>query len=314
MGRDTSVTNVAGLMIIVMILHHLAFVPIVKVTDYVFVFFMAWFFFKSGMYSNSGRKKNFRDVLSHLFRKLFVPYLILNIVSILFGVMLEYSYSGYINVIGDLKGNLLTIVRTGSALWNGSLWFLLTLFIVRVISKMGGGGKLITRWLCVCSLIIAYGLYKIPITLPWYLGNTALGLFFYNLGCLLKESQYGRWQMFISSTIYVLILCLFDVQFDFWSNQTNSYPIAIVVLIAGCIAVNNVFKMCKFFQNRVFQYVGENAMPFYIIHGLLIYGISFLNGHVLCMGMGYAFFLLNIVVLSIALPLYAFIYNHYKLQ
>lgn len=40
MARDKSMTNVAGLMIIVMILHHLAFVSLVKVTDYVFIFFI----------------------------------------------------------------------------------------------------------------------------------------------------------------------------------------------------------------------------------------------------------------------------------
>ena len=70
MARDKSMTNVAGLMIIVMILHHLAFVSLVKVTDYVFIFFMAWFLFKSGMFAEKDRQKKISNFILYIFKKL----------------------------------------------------------------------------------------------------------------------------------------------------------------------------------------------------------------------------------------------------
>ena len=314
MARDKSMTNVAGLMIIVMILHHLAFVSLVKVTDYVFIFFMAWFLFKSGMFAEKDRQKKISNFILYIFKKLLLPYVILIVTSLIIGILLEYCYSGYFNLGGDLKGCLYEILNLGTIVWNGSLWFLLTLFLVKIVSKICDGG--IWRHVCICllGLFISYLLYKMPYSLPLYLGNTALGLFFYHLGYLLRKRQYGRWQWCVSCIGYVLILCFFDVDFDFWSNKANPYQITIVALIAGCVAINNVFKKFVFLQNRFLKYVGDNAMPFYTIHGILLYVLLYLNAHFFHIGMGYAFFLLNIVVLSIALPLYAFIYNHNKLQ
>lgn len=91
----------------------------------VFFFFMAWFFYKAGMFFKPTDSKT---ILKKTFKRLMVPFLIFSVIGDLV-LDLHFFLTGitsYKYYIASLK----SVLIEGNAVGNIPLWFLLSLFII----------------------------------------------------------------------------------------------------------------------------------------------------------------------------------------
>ena len=190
--RDTSIDNVAGVMILYMMYRHCLVSPLKAslvggyITYYPLLFFMAWFFFKGGMfYKDEPVLETARKGL----RRLILPYLTFSALALLVSLgthaILEGA-EGIKHVIGEIP---VYIKREGALVCNAPLWFLPTLFAVRVLFSAGRWMRIPAPVLAAVGLACGYGLYRADLPIGLYWGNTALGLCFFALGYALKKIQ-----------------------------------------------------------------------------------------------------------------------------
>lgn len=195
-ARQDHIDCAHGLMIMHVMLFHLCdssiygtpyFYPILHTLS----FFMAWFFFKSGMFY---KDRKIKDVIVSGLRKLVVPALLFSAIGFIYyliSVHPETSLSneiGYIYVFGSVHGAT-------------PMWFLFSLFAVLVLFTLLRKCKIQP----IIIVIIAIALYfsnKAIGFRPYWAYNIPLGLVFFALGNLLKEIQYRKGTIIICMIVY----------------------------------------------------------------------------------------------------------------
>lgn len=129
--RDSSLDTIAGIMTIYMIYIHICpwvgISPLPHVGKFLF-FFMAWFFYKSGMFFHN---ISFSECYKKGIQRLMIPYIIFSIIGwfmffIRDVIKQEITEQYFIN-------SLRQILHEGAVAGNAPLWFLFTLFCVRII-------------------------------------------------------------------------------------------------------------------------------------------------------------------------------------
>ena len=279
--RNKYLDNGSGILItFVVLFYHLPvycglndspfFVSLRNVLD----FFMAWFFFKSGMLH---KKRPIKEELQKCWRRLLLPYLVLNICC---------SVTHIIFFRGD--ASVAEIIKV--AIYNECedlcypLWFCLSLAIVRIVYQTVTNKSKVNKWILACqALLLAFIMYFysykvgddsalkniLPITIPYWFGNVFLGLFFYNMGDLLKDKQFNRYVFVVALFIYVAHL-FFSVFLNIWYNLSDSYLLSVLYYVAGIIVFNNVLSQWLNKRIPILTHVGENSMVFYLIHGTFL--------------------------------------------
>lgn len=131
--RDTSLDAIAGLLILHMITLHCVQNTIGQLGQYeiissILMFFMPWFFFKNGMFINDKSTFNWKKDASRLLK----PFVVYSAIGLAVGAfyyciakdevfwkyVLKFFYNLFKN--GSIQGNL-------------PLWFLLSLFLARMV-------------------------------------------------------------------------------------------------------------------------------------------------------------------------------------
>lgn len=159
-----------------------------------------------------------------------------------------------------------------SFVYCAALWFLLSLAIVKLTYPLVTNIIGINKWIfCLFSLIVAFLLnlftshISIFMSIPSWLGNVFLGLFFYGLGDLLKEQQFNRYLFFIAIIIYSFHL-FFPCYLDFRFNTSRIFPLSVLYYLSGIIVFNTIFKQWGNKQIMLLTHIGKNSMVFYITH------------------------------------------------
>ena len=268
--RENHIDIAAGLMICWMILWHILWVGSINGLDYcpIFLFFMPWFFFKSGMYYH---ERAIRQQLYASYKKLILPYLIMTGVSYIVVVLLAIGNTEWFTFRNLVY---LPIRRTffyGAFPSNGSLWFLFTLFLVLNIANIAFRKihPLFIAGVCGTAawLLSEYGSEYIP---DW-IANTCSGLFFFCVGYFMREWQYNKVIVAVAAAVFVLFTIIGLPTMDFHANRLyhGNYGIFLLCSICGIIVLNNICLPFKY-SKGLFAAIGRDAMNYYIIHGLLI--------------------------------------------
>lgn len=274
--RDSSLDAIGGLFIIYMIIGH-AFQwssttkdLFYKWSGYFLPMFLSWFFFKSGMFYK--RPANVKSAISKWTKNLLIPYLIYSIVGeIVFWIRLyQQSVLDWRSIIFDpIRG----IVFSGSLDGNMPLWFLLSLFLVKVVVATAEKYKVKKKVLFLAAIFVSGGgtiliqyIHHIPCTLL----STALGVVFYLAGAYLRDKQYNKSVVIVSFLIFFALQILIPSNFDFRADvEVNGYWMVYVISsLTGIIVINNLFKW-KFLQLPFFTSIGRNSMDYYCFHWIL---------------------------------------------
>lgn len=271
-------------------------------------FFMPWFFFKSGMLYKG--KVDFSTLLMRGGVRLFVPYSVFCIGSFILFDLGSLSNNGF---GGCLKSFFYQLYYTGAPSHNVALWFLLTLFLVKLIFSL-----LIrhinSSWVSFIAGILSVVVFMVyhhtcilaNYKLPYYFMNAITGLFFYACGVLLKDLQFTK-HVIITSLIIHCIILMFCFSFvDMFKNDLlqGSYVFWLLSSITGCVIINNIFrKLSKNIDSPLLNYIGRNSMTFLLIHLWLIIIIKGRLLPLLQVYNPYYCFILIVIACIIALPI-----------
>ena len=181
MERNNAIDSVAGIMITYMVFTHVCqhfgyeHSAIYMALEHILYFFMPWFFFKAGMFF----KIEDNVIMKKSCKRLIRPFVLYSLIG-------HICYSSVCYLQGNL--HLSTLIPYYSLLVQGSipgnlpLWFLLTLFLCRIIFNFLVKKKVSVYWIALASLLLAFGLHLIDFKQPFYLANTMTGVFFMSVG------------------------------------------------------------------------------------------------------------------------------------
>lgn len=270
--RLVHIDALSGLMIIQMIYLHLER----GVFDGFYLFkwlslflnlFMAWFAFKSGLFSNI---KDLSTTILQGYKKLIKPFLFFSIIGyVVNAIFLIETHNIHWNI---LYSPLITIWQGGFLWGNEPLWWLITLFLVKCIySLVNNQNRIIVFFITICSLLIANWLCLIGFDKPLWIGNTMQASFFFGMGYLLKDGINRVEVLSISIILYVVSIFIIPSDIGMVWNSLNrgNYFIAAFGYLGGCIVWYNLATLF-FSESRLLSYIGKNSLIIYGTHNILL--------------------------------------------
>lgn len=223
-----------------------------------------------------------------------------------------------------VKDFLIPIINTGAPINNIALWFLLTLFLCKILFDLLTTLRVPSVAIGISMGLLAFVAYSFKIfirdndvEIPYYIVNTITGVCFYAMGFSLVNLQFKRNIIYISLFAHVIILFAFFSFVDMFKNVlvVGYYPLWLISSVSGCIIINNLFrKLCKHVSFQLLEYVGRNSMVFYAAH---LWIIVIVNGRLIpFFGIKNAIvcFMINTVACVIILPMLNAIFRTNKLR
>ena len=276
-SRNVSLDAVGGLFIIQMIMMH-AFQRsgIWDDTTYerviaILFCYMPWFFFKSGMFY---KEKPLGQTIQHGIRRLIMPFAIYSIIGQIFTSWQNYLTTGDKNWIHYVLSPIKDAFFSGSFSGNLPLWFLISLFLVKLIVGLADKYK-INKICLLCSALILSGggtiLIKYNNHLPYWVFSSALGLVFYLFGYYFRESQYkNKWVKFLGLLAALVAIIGIPSGVDLRTDTTYKglWIIYIIGSVGSIIIINNLFRL-RIFQFPILTSIGRESMEYYCAHWIL---------------------------------------------
>ena len=136
---------------------------------------------------------------------------------------------------------LRTLFHEGAVLGNSPLWFLLTLFCVRVIfNACFKQGRNWAMMFTITTIILAYIFRVIDFSSFFYIPNVCAGVFFYGCGYFFREKVNSKYIVVIATLLYIVYAVLFPSYYDFRSNSIDveAYPFCIIACLGGIISLD----------------------------------------------------------------------------
>ena len=273
MKRDVSLDAVCGILIIYVIVGHACQWCHVDTNEYIadvnkaLPFFMPWFYFKSGMFYH---QRTIKETTKQGFKKFIIPYFAYLSIGEAFNltkILMEHG-----EIWGALYIAIKKILFTGASMGNLPLWFLPSLFLVKVcVCTFEKYNVSLILLFTIAFLIAGMGnLANGHLKIPYLILNTSGGVVFFLLGYKMKKCQYHKIDIIFSTLIYLLIVFLCPSSVDFRSGETIAgfWFLYIVSSVAGIILVNNLFRL-KIFQIPYIVSIGKHSLNYYCAHWVL---------------------------------------------
>lgn len=266
MKRDLSLDAIAGFFIILMLFQHFNINTRAPFTiGHVFMFNTSWFFFKSGMFHRPNKID--MKTIEKWGRRLIVPFVTCSLFGGIMALICEWIKTGHLN-ISIILGLVGQICLYGAPWWNIPVWFLLTLFAVKIVTAQYDG-KNTWIYILVPLMICLIHHYTVHTDRFNYIGNMALATLFYVLGYKIKNIDFStRKSLFILGTVFMIIFFIWPSALDIWANKAlyGNYLLSILSAVIGIVLVNWIFRRCKFLQIKPLLFMGQNAMLFLVFH------------------------------------------------
>lgn len=271
--RNKDLDFVGGILICHMILGHICqWADMDYKGDCVLYFFMPWFFYKSGMFfkKNSDWREQLRKDAHHLL----IPFLVFSAIGQIF-LWINLFAKGDMNWLHYVSFPKWLLLN-GSIPANSPLWFLLSLFIVKIIYNVVSN-RISNIYIIVIALGVAFIDNYSGIYAPYYLANSALGLVFFILGSRMKILQYNKYVVLIAAFSYAISI-VFPSSIGMLNNvlvKGHCYLLATVYALAGIIVINKVAQITppRFYNTLTIRglcNIGRNSMNYYIMHWIIL--------------------------------------------
>lgn len=278
--RSIYLDSIGGLMILYMIfMHccqfaHIMDTSLCRSLSVVFCCFMAWFFFKSGMFHNTNR--DIRGSLQNCMTKFLRPYAALMLIGYIghvLSLIYQHDYNWTHYLLSPIKE---CVLGGGVHSWALPLWFLVTLFGVKIVAvwilgKNKWGGVLICGLIGWILAIVGSHYKELR---PYYMVNLFPALFFYGLGAKMKEMQFRR-SVFLIALIAMAASFVFPSIVDFRTNRVMGgyYALWLIYALAGIIVFNNLAKRINKSIWPITN-IGRNSMYWFLIHWVVLKTVS----------------------------------------
>ncbi|WP_299778184.1 acyltransferase family protein [uncultured Formosa sp.] len=281
--RDKSLDIISGIMIIWMvILHAFQWGDLTESIIYIFLlkclyFFMSWFYFKTGFLHKKGKGLNvtFRKGIDQLI----IPMLIWTAVGYLLTVpeLLTEGYPLWKMPIAPL----FFLISSGDTIGNSPLWFLLSLFFIKMIfpfiARLNFNFKII---IAISLLFLSWVLQKNNIKMLLGLHSFPLGLFFTLSGLLCGEFKVPDRIIKIRLWLVLpfIVMSIFFASYIDFHNNKLMYGNYLLFILSALFAINLCLMFFRDVNLKILSWIGEKSLVYLVIHWPIFYliKISFL--------------------------------------
>lgn len=289
-SRDASLDWIAGLLTLVVLVQHID-----DLADYelgwksigggrVFYFYMAWFFFKSGVFEKNG---NLHKTYNRIWTHLVVPYLFFSILSWVIwapGYLMIHDWSFKWLIAASWRW----FYQFGYIPNDGPLWFMATLIVCRLLYPLCHRYCLNNYVIAGIAWISAYLYYLIwhhveqpqYVFLPIPQGLMALAL--YAIGVQWNNIRYGIWSTVFFCVMYCVVLIynlpMAGLHLAGLDAPEISWLYSLPLWLCGILLWNNVIRWMPEWFFKVFNlgYIGRHSMTYYCGHFIILTTLAFL--------------------------------------
>lgn len=270
-NRDTYIDAVAGLLIIHMIMGHAIQWAHLTDSDAVYLFFqkvlgffMLWFCFKAGLFF---KPKDNKTLIQSSIKRLLLPFLIFSVIGYVTWsckMLLEGEDNWRQFVYTPVK----QLLMGGGIGGNLPLWYLLTLFVARIVFNWIAGKK--WYFLLVVFALIPCGGRLISYELPLYIANISMAIAFMGLGYLLKPYLKNKWLNSCCVVAFLLLIIIKPTYVDMRYNDLlyGNYYLWYIIALSGIISIIALFRLIPY-RMPVLTYIGKNSMAFFCLHWIV---------------------------------------------
>ena len=307
-NRNYGFDLMSGCLIIYMIFCHimqwakLADCEIYSILQRFLFFFMAWFFYKSGIYAK--QNVDLKKYTLKNYRKLLLPALYFSLIGIP-AVWCQTYQSGDTNIVHYTLSIAKSFILRGDMNGNLPLWFLITLFEVKLVyvflSRKMGGHTIFIAFFMLSGVFSYLNLHEPSYIFPFFTAMT-----FYSAGHLLVDKENSLLFFSFCVILYITAVLFYPQMVDLrtCTLKYGNYNVWIIVSVAACVTWNNLCKHLVCYVPKAFLQFGRDSMIYYVLHWLAI-SYSALVLHLFIVdeyGWGYfgALSLMVIVLMTIA--------------
>lgn len=265
--RDNTIDIAKGITIFLMVLGHNIFNSIIS--EKIYIFHMPLFFFLSGFFI---KKEPFVEFVQNKIKRLILPF-------IFYWLFIRIWNCIFIFITNGLSADAIKDYINSERFFpnSGSLWFLISLFSVCVVSYFLIF-KIRTLYVIVILIlfnIIAYTLPNVQGVFPLYYGQSMLvlpffvfGYWFYNVN---KNNSLYKYLISLSSTYIIFLIFLtfllllfipwenLDISVQMWSNPISLYGGAFCGILLILLFSSYISKKIRLLSN-LFSLWGKESL------------------------------------------------------
>ncbi|WMI68443.1 acyltransferase family protein [Mangrovimonas sp. YM274] len=271
--RNDTFDKISGVLILWMIIYHafgwgeLKASIIYNVLLKLLFFFIPWFYFKRGMFIKTNQK--FSKTLQKEVENLLVPMVVWMSVGYII-VRLPELFNGNYSILKILLSPIFHLIKSGETVGNSSLWFLLSLFIAKMVMFLVL--KLSIKNIAILSvgLLVLGAVFKnFNLVLPLGIHNLPLAIFFVCAGYLYNRLELMRKlnkrSLVILSITFLALFFFYPSYVDFHVNQVffGNYCLYVINSLIGIILSINIFRYIK---SNSLAWIGEKSKVFLVLH------------------------------------------------
>lgn len=252
-----------------------------EIRKYIYTFHLPLFFCISGYLFSVKKCNSFVQFLKTKSKTLLIPYMVFSLFNYLFYLL----FSRFANTVAEnpLKpflGIFIGIRGTEWTICNGTLWFVLALFISEillylVIKLTKDDNKKISLVLILFSIIgYCYNAF-IGIKLVWNIDVSLVAVTFVGIGYLIKKLDLINK---IDNYIYIIVLVVLNLVFGTLNTEINMfsgiYGNYICFYLASITGTIGVILICKkISSSKVLEFIGQNTFVYLAIHQYVIFSV-----------------------------------------
>lgn len=270
-GRESYLDWICGLMILQMIAGHLAdnshTNDIFGGLLHILSFYMPWFFFKSGMFFRP--TNDLHTTIQKSFKRLMIPFIVWGLIgeAVYMALSLtfhpEYDWKFYARIV---KASIIDGKPAGG---NGPLWYLFSLFVI----KIGYGylhGKCHDILLLALAIAIPAAMYYSGWNWMYVVSHTLVGFFYFLSGYKLARLQFNKKIVVIALGLFVS-LAIFSPSYMIMTANDMSYGnylLDFIYSLSAIIVINNVVKITPPNLLNIINLnsVGRDSMIYLVVH------------------------------------------------
>lgn len=231
-------------------------------------FFVPWFFIKCGLFA---RKETLSTTFRKSYGRLVKPFIVFSILGHALWCVQVYL-EGDDNPLHYLLSPFKCVLLHGSVAGNGPLWFLFSLFVVRLSFSFLLNKNANIVLVLLLSALFGFCTTVVPLPLPEYIGNISLGLSFCSAGYIMKFIDFHKYNIILGGGIFVTTKLFIPSSVDMAHNWIlyGNYFVYFIQSILGFVIVNYLFTKTMFGRISILQYLGRESMGLLCIHILVI--------------------------------------------
>ena len=250
----------------------------------IYTFHLPLFFFMSGYLFSNVKYNNFIAFFKKRFITIGIPYFCFSFIEYIYFFLFNNKQN--VSPLKSLIGTLIPLRFNNGTLHNGTLWFIVCLFMSElifflIVKYSKNDKKKIVACLVVCAIIgVFYNIY-IKKPLPWSIDVAFISVVFYGMGYLIKgiENKVSK----LVNIKYLIIFLIANVllghlnirylnaNVDMSSSRYGNYFLFYMAAFCGIMA-SLIF--CRLLPKlRILIYVGKNSIIFMAFHQMILYPI-----------------------------------------